>query len=311
MDIEHLKYFVVVVNNSFNLSDASKKLHVSQPALSKYILKFESEEGVNLFHRKSGRLTGLTPSGEIFYANAQIVLSSHTDMLKDLREQSNKVKGVVRIGIPPLILTVLFTDIMAKLILLNPLIRFEIIEQGAFDLKRMLALDEVDFAILLSPSDLNAIAYQETIINTDELTAFMSKDHPLASQKYLSWNDLKSVDLAIFNNTFMIHHQLMRKFDAVRIDPKIQLTSGSWDFLLELTKTSELITILPSPIRKHIIADDVLEKHFLNPISWNVILTYPIKTHTTILENYVKNSIVDFFTLGKDISAINDIKTES
>lgn len=53
MDIEHLKYFVVVVNNSFNLSDASKKLHVSQPALSKYILKFESEEGVNLFHRKA------------------------------------------------------------------------------------------------------------------------------------------------------------------------------------------------------------------------------------------------------------------
>lgn len=309
MDIEHLKYFVAVVNNSFNLSVASKKLHISQPALSKYILKFENDEGVNLFHRKSGRLTGLTPSGEIFYANAQIVLNSHMDMLKDLREQSNKVKGVIRIGIPPLVLSVLFTDIMAKLILLNPLIRFEIIEQGAFELKRMLALDELDFAILLSPSDLNPNAYQETIINTDELTAFMSKDHPLASQKYLNWNDLKGVDLAIFNNTFMIHHQLMHKFDAVRIDPNIQLTSGSWDFLLELTKTSELITILPSPIRKHIISDGILEKHFINPISWNVILTYSIKTHTTILEKYVKDSIVDFFTLGKDIQAINDIKT--
>ncbi len=306
MDIEHLKYFVVVVNNNFNLSEASKKLHISQPALSKYILKFEKDENVNLFYRKDGRLKGLTPSGEIFHTNAQQVIASHNALIKDLREQSTMVKGSIRIGIPPLILTVLFTDLMSKLILLNPLIRFEIIEKGAFELKRMLALDELDFAILLSPSELNSFAFQETIIRKDELTAFMSKNHPLAINEKLNWNDLKGQDLVIFNDSFMIHHQLMRKFDAVKIEPKIQLTSGSWDFLLELTKNSELITILPSPTREHIRTNDFIEKQFINPISWVVVLTYSHKNHTTILENYVKSAIVDYFTLGSDIKPINE-----
>lgn len=306
MDVEHLKYFMAVVKNDFNLSETAVKLHISQPALSKYILKFEKDENVDLFFRKNGRLVGLTPSGENFHANAQMVIHSHDEMLKELRENSKTVKGVVRIGIPPLILTVLFTEIMAKLILLNPQIRFEIIESGAFELKRMLALEEVDFAVILSPSELNPFAYQETVIRQDELTAFMSKNNPLAIKDRLTWGDLKGRNLAIFNESFMIHHQLKRKFEAAKIEPKIQLTSGSWDFLLEVTKTSDLITILPSPTRKHIISDNFVERHFENPISWTVILTHPTKGHTTILENYVKNSIIDYFTLNKEITAINE-----
>lgn len=101
MDILQLKYFIAIVENDLNLSLASKKLHLSQPALSKYILKFEEEENLKLFERKNGRLSGLTFAGENFYNNAKVVVESHTNMLSELREQSKKITGTVRIGIPP------------------------------------------------------------------------------------------------------------------------------------------------------------------------------------------------------------------
>ncbi len=37
MDIKQLKYFVEIVKSGFNLSIASKTLHISQPALSQII----------------------------------------------------------------------------------------------------------------------------------------------------------------------------------------------------------------------------------------------------------------------------------
>lgn len=305
MDINQLKYFVAIVNNDFNLSNASKKLHLSQPALSKYILKFEEEEKVQLFKRKNGRLAGLTLAGENFYNNAISVLDHHAGMLKELREHSTTVKGSVRIGIPPLILTVLFTEVMSRFISLNPTIRFEIIELGAFELRKMLLLNELDFALLLTPTNLSPLIYEEVLIRQDELTAFMSAHNPLAEKEILSWSDLRGRDLAIFNETFMIHHQLMRKFDALKMDPKISLMSGSWDFLLEVTRTSEFITILPSPIRHHFFIQEIKERHFDSPINWNVVLTYPIKTHYTQIERYVKKSIVEYFTEHKEIKKIS------
>jgi DNA-binding transcriptional LysR family regulator len=311
LNIDHLKYFITVVNNGFNLSEASKKLHISQPALSKYILKFEEEEKVDLFYRKHGRLQGLTPSGENFFANAKGVVEAHDRMLKELRETSKKVRGVVRIGIPPLILTVLFTEVLSRLILLNPLIKFEIVEAGAFELRKLLAMNELDFAVLLSPSDLNPQAFQEVLLKKDDLTVFLSSRHPLAEKEVLKWSDLQNEKLALFNETFMIHHLLMGKFRALRIEPDIQILSGSWDFLLEVTKDSEMVTILPSPITKFIPTDGILEKKILSPVSWKVVLTHPLKSYTSSLEKYVKDSIIDYFHKEKEIEPINREEEES
>lgn len=310
MDIEHLKYFITVVHNEFNLSEAAKKLHISQPALSKYILKFEETENIDLFYRKHGRLVGLTASGENFLSNAQEVVEAHERMLKELREQSKMVRGVVRIGIPPLILTVLFSKFLAKLILLNPLVRFDIVEEGAFELKRLLALDELDFAVLLSPTDLHGQVFQEDVLQKDALTAFMSPNHPFKDKEKLQWTDLRHEHLAIFNESFMIHHQLQRKFQSLKMNPKIQLTSGSWDFLLEMTKTSDFITILPSPVRQFILSQNYIEKAFVQPLHWTVVLTYPVKGHRSTLEKYVRASILSFFKEGKEPVAISTWQKE-
>lgn len=308
MDILQLKYFIAIVENDLNLSLASKKLHLSQPALSKYILKFEEEENLKLFERKNGRLSGLTFAGENFYHNAKVVVENHTNMLSELREQSKKITGTVRIGIPPLILTVLFTEIMAQLIINNPTISFVIIEQGAYELKKLLFLGEIDFAVILAPTELSPLLFEETLISSDELTLFMSVNNPLSELENVTWNDLKKSNLAIFNENFMIHHLLKKKFESLKIAPTISLTSGSWDFLLEVTRTSDFITILPSPVHWHFNFDDVIEVPVKDPISWKVLLTNPIKSHYSRLELYTKESIISYFIERKNIIPMEEWK---
>jgi len=97
----------------------------------------------------------------------------------------------------------------------------------------------------------------------------------------------------------------MGKFRALRMEPDIQILSGSWDFLLELTKDSGMVTILPSPITKFMVTDGILEKKLVSPVSWKVVLTHPLKSYSSTLEKYVKESIVEYFQKGKDIVPIN------
>ncbi|MCI2934585.1 LysR family transcriptional regulator [Staphylococcus haemolyticus] len=52
MEITKLKYFKVVAANMNNITEAAKRLNISQPALSKAIASIEDELGVTLFDRK-------------------------------------------------------------------------------------------------------------------------------------------------------------------------------------------------------------------------------------------------------------------
>lgn len=299
LDIKQLKYFVEVVKCGYNLSEAAKVLHISQPALSQIIKSFEDSEKVYLFKRYKGRLDGLTPAGERFYVNAEHIIGEYENMMDDLREDSVQVKGKIRIGIPPLILGIVFSDVMSQLVANNPDIEFEIVETGAYDLSRMLILKELDYAILLQPTNLDKNIISEYVLQEDELTAFFNINHPLAMQNKIDWEDLNGELLAIFNPTFMIHHKLMHKFEEENVKLKRYVMSGSWDFLLLCTNESEFVTILPSPVHNFFKNKNIVERSFNDPITWKVVLCRPNKERYSYVDQHVFNYIIDSFNKKK------------
>lgn len=67
MKIQHLKTLVELTQNNFHVSDTAKKLHTSQPAISKHIKILEEELGIQLFNRLGKSLLSLTPVGKKIY----------------------------------------------------------------------------------------------------------------------------------------------------------------------------------------------------------------------------------------------------
>lgn len=295
MDIKQLKYFVEVVKCGLNLSLASNQLHISQPHLSQIIKNFEENENVYLFDRYKGRLNDLTPAGERFYVNAENILSEYENMMEDLREDSVKIRGKVRIGIPPLILGIVFPDVVAQLVAKNPGVEFDIVEKGAHELKSMLILRELDYVVLLQPTEIDDSIITEHILQEDELTAFLNENHPLAKKNRIDWKDLNEELLAIFDTSFMIHHKLIHKFTDEDVKLKRYIMSGSWDFLLQTTANSDFITILPSPVNDFFKNDQIVEIPFNDPITWKVSLCRPKKESYSHVNQYVFNFIIDFF----------------
>ena len=67
MYLPYLDYFRSVAKYE-SMTQAASHLHISQPALSQTIMKLEDELGVQLFHRKKGKLS-LTSAGKLYYSD--------------------------------------------------------------------------------------------------------------------------------------------------------------------------------------------------------------------------------------------------
>src|SRR5277367_4822927 len=74
MELRHLRYFVAVAESGSLTVAAARKLHTSQPSLSRQIRDLEGELGAQLLTRRA-RGIELTQAGRVFLDHARLVLS--------------------------------------------------------------------------------------------------------------------------------------------------------------------------------------------------------------------------------------------
>lgn len=91
MSLTQIQYFVAVAEEE-NVTRAARRLHVSQPPLSRQLLKLEDELGAPLFDRASAgeKRMQLSPEGRTFLAHARRILAE-----VEAAEQSVKASGAL------------------------------------------------------------------------------------------------------------------------------------------------------------------------------------------------------------------------
>lgn len=298
MDIKHLRYFVGIVENGFNLSRTSQNLYISQPALSMMINEFESQENIALFTRANGKISGLTYVGENYYRDAKELLEKYNQMNWNLHRKEQEIIGKVSIGIPPLILSVIFPKILPDLILNNPQIEFMVKEQGAYSLKSELLLGNLHFATLLYPEHISPKIIESFEIYSSELSVFCSPLHHFAQKEYITWQELHKEKIVTFDKTFMIYQHLKEAFERHNVHPNIVYETASWDFLYNTAKSNpNLLTILPLAIGQYYPDPHLVSVKIKDPVLWRVTLCRLKKNSYSNAENYIFDEILKAFRL--------------
>src|ERR1700761_1260197 len=96
MELRHLRYFSAVVQWK-GYREASRQLHIAQPAISQTVSDLERELGLKLFVR-SGRSAGLTPEGQIFYTEAMRTLEQAEVAVNTAKRAAKGEIGKLSIG---------------------------------------------------------------------------------------------------------------------------------------------------------------------------------------------------------------------
>jgi DNA-binding transcriptional LysR family regulator len=96
VELRHLRYFTAVVQWK-GYREASRRLHVAQPAISRTVSDLEEELGLKLFSRIK-RLPQLTPEGEAFYAEAVRTLAQAESAINTAKRAATGEIGKLSIG---------------------------------------------------------------------------------------------------------------------------------------------------------------------------------------------------------------------
>ena len=181
MELRHLRYFAAVAQY-LNYSEASRRLHVAQPAISQTILDLEDELEVKLLLRTK-RSVQLTAAGTAFLREAGELLRRADEARRQAQRAARGEVGSLSIGffgaasapiLPALVQTYRrkFPDVELHLCEMNPDQQLAAFDDGRIDLGFTRPL----------PADRRS-DFEEEIVYTDQLAVALPAAHPLAKQK--------------------------------------------------------------------------------------------------------------------------------
>jgi DNA-binding transcriptional LysR family regulator len=85
-----------------SLSRAAAELGVPRATVSRRLARLEKRLGVRLLRRTTRSLV-LTDAGEAMYRHARIVLEAVADAESSVRRSDGRIRGELRVSVPPLI----------------------------------------------------------------------------------------------------------------------------------------------------------------------------------------------------------------
>ena len=144
--------YVIAVAKNGGISQAAEALDISQPTLSKYLKKLETELGVELFDRSTLPIK-LTAAGELYTQTGRSMLDMDRQLQKQLEEIKQNKNAVIRVGISPSRSLYMTPALVHAYKQKNPDGRVVIEERTTTELSNRLASGELDLIISLLDED--------------------------------------------------------------------------------------------------------------------------------------------------------------
>jgi DNA-binding transcriptional LysR family regulator len=248
MELRHLRYFTAVVQWK-GYREASRRLHVAQPAISQTVADLERELGLQLFSRAK-RTAQLTPEGEVFYSEAMRTLAQAELAIATAQRAAKGEIGKLSIGclgsatyafLPELLRNYKARYLGVKLTLqeLTPLQQEVAFDKGLID---------IGFTRTLTPEQSKTFA-SRTLYN-DPMMAVLPVSRQVKTKR------VRIADLA--NDPFILFHRegAPPLFDTITgmcndagFSPKVENEPNMMQTVLSLVEAGEGVSIVPACVR--------------------------------------------------------------
>ena len=181
MDFRELTYITTIADCG-SVTEAAKRLYISQPSLSYILAKVEEDLGVKLFDRKTSPLT-LTYAGERYVATARTILSLSGNLRRELKDIGVGARGEIRIGIPTERAGYMLPKVLGKFHERYPEVQVRLVESRSSEILGELDKDKISFAVLPGGSGEFPIGLESRLIYRERV--WLAAPERLLTQKMI------------------------------------------------------------------------------------------------------------------------------
>lgn len=200
-------YSLLQVYESGSFIAASKKLSITQPAVSHHIKALEDELGVTIFERRNGKVV-LTREGEEVMKCAKKMQGLYQNLKQNLRDSKNLVTHLT-IGVTHTAESNPIAEALAKYCAENDNVIIKMITGAINNLYSKLRDYEIDLAVV--EGRITDPSIHHLLMDTDYLVLAVSVNHPFAKREMITLSELKKERMILrlpnsgTRNLFMAH----------------------------------------------------------------------------------------------------------
>ena len=173
MELRHLRYFVAVAEEGSLSVAADRRLHTSQPSLSRQMRDLENEIGVELLAR-SARGIALTPAGRAFLHHARLILAQTAAATAAARHAANLGHRTLALGFLTGCEPQWLPEVMHVLRDELPRIEVTISSRHSPQLAEELTSGKLDAAFMRAEEGFPTLTYR--ILTSEQLIAILPSD---------------------------------------------------------------------------------------------------------------------------------------
>ena len=248
MELRHLRYFAAVVKWK-GYREASRRLHIAQPAISQTVRNLEEELGLQLFSRAK-RVARLTPEGEMFYGEALRTLVQAEAAINTAKRAAKGEIGQLAIGFLGSGTYAFLPELVRKYKAQFPGVKLTL--QELTPLQQEIAFDkgEIDIGFTRTLTAEQSQTFSSRCLYRDPMMAVLPHSRRIGTKR------VRLTDLA--NDSFVMFHREGSPFlfdtitgmcNRAGFSPRVENQPNLMQTVLSLVEAEQGVAIVPACVR--------------------------------------------------------------
>ena len=245
--LKQIRYFVAAAETG-SITEAGKRLHISQPSVSAAIAELEERFKVDLFVRHHAQGLSLTPAGSRLLRDARSLLDQAEELRQDAQGLGQSLEGELHIGCFQTFAPFVMPGLIRAFTAAHPAIAITLYEdhvQGVFD---SLRAGRVELALTY---DLNLgpdLSFEPLV--PIPLHAVLARRHKLASRPAVSLAELVEWPMVLLSLP-QSRDYFLSLFTARGLKPRIAQETPSFETLRGLVASGNGFAVMHSRPASH------------------------------------------------------------
>ncbi|GGD54050.1 LysR family transcriptional regulator [Lacimicrobium alkaliphilum] len=241
-----LQVFVQLAQSG-SFADAADRLHLSQPALSIAIKKFEQLIGGALLSRTT-RAVKLTVEGRSFLPVAQRLLRDWDEAFTDLHNLFAMQRGKLTVAAMPSFANSLLPNVLSTFHQHYDSINIAILDVVMERVVEAVRDERAELGIIFEARQMEGLDFLPLF--NDSFLVIMSTDHPLADKPGLHWQDLQHLSYVAMNRGSNIRNWCDQTLQAEGIEITLVAEASQLSTVGQLVATGMGVSVVPAICRQ-------------------------------------------------------------
>ena len=266
MRLRHIEVFHAIYTTG-SITQAAKRLNVSQPSVSKVLSHAEQQLGFELFERARGKLLA-TPEAEQLFPSVATLFSSLGEVRRVATNLRDTGEGKIRIAATPALSLDLIPRVVGDFFSNNPQVLFELETLHLSEIATALAESRIDLGVAFDPPPTPGV--QAQTLAGREMVVIAPVSLKLPKETLLELEDLADLPFIALHPRSPLGHLLQAQIDAMDVTFDVVAVAETYHMAQSLVAQQIGVAIVDEITAMAANLDEIQVRAMKHPLTFDV-----------------------------------------